>query len=377
MDSTLELAAELIRRQSVTPADEGCQQALGDLLAEDGFTVEHLRFGKVDNLWARHGTDGPLVVFLGHTDVVPTGPAERWSSPPFEPTLRDGILYGRGAADMKGSVAAFVLAAGDFVRANPNHPGSVAVLLTSDEEGPATDGTVRVVETLAERGERIDYCIVGEPSSRERLGDVIKVGRRGSLGLRIVVHGTQGHVAYPHLVDNPIHRLAAILADLAAERWDDGEGPFPPTSFQVSNLHAGTGADNVVPGTAEALCNWRFSTALDEGRIRARVEAIAARHAESVDWHWRLSGQPFLTRGGRLVEAVAGAVRSVAGIDPERSTAGGTSDGRFVAPTGAEVVELGPVNASIHKIDEHVRAEDLSALRGMYLAAVTELLSKN
>ena len=372
---TLALACELIRRASVTPDDAGCQALVAGRLAPLGFRVESMRFGDVDNLWARHGDGAPLLLLLGHTDVVPTGPLDEWSSPPFEPVIRDGYLYGRGAADMKGGVAAMVTAVERFVERRPAHRGSIALLLTSDEEGPAVDGVRRVTDVLAERGERIDWCLVGEPSSTDRLGDVVKNGRRGSLSGRIVVRGIQGHVAYPHLARNPVHDLARLLSKLADTVWDEGSADFPPTSFQVSNVTAGAGADNVIPGQAEAMFNFRYSTRHDRGSLVAAVESAA--RALDVDCRidWRHSGEPFLTEPGRLIEAVGDAVESVAGHRPALSTAGGTSDGRFIAPTGAEVVELGPVNASIHRIDERVLAADLDRLSRMYEGVIDRLLA--
>ena len=372
---TLVLACELIRRASVTPDDAGCQALVAGRLAPLGFHVESMRFGDVDNLWARHGDGAPLLLLLGHTDVVPTGPLDEWSSPPFEPVIRDGHLYGRGAADMKGGVAAMVTAIERFVERRPGHRGSIALLLTSDEEGPAVDGVRRVTDVLAERGERIDWCLVGEPSSTDRLGDVVKNGRRGSLSGRIVVRGIQGHVAYPHLARNPVHDLARLLSKLADTVWDEGSADFPPTSFQVSNVRAGAGVDNVIPGQAEAAFNFRYSTRHDRGSLVAAVESAA--RALDVDCRidWRHSGEPFLTDPGRLIEAVGDAVESVAGYRPELSTAGGTSDGRFIAPTGAEVVELGPVNASIHSIDERVLAADLDRLSRMYESVIDRLLA--
>jgi succinyl-diaminopimelate desuccinylase len=371
---TLQLTLELIRRRSVTPEDDGCQTLIGEQLAAAGFVLEPMRFGAVQNLWARHGKNAPLVVFAGHTDVVPPGPLEAWKSDPFTPEIRDGFLFGRGAADMKGSLAAMVMAACEFVRAHPQHAGSIAFLITSDEEGIAIDGTRRVVETLQARSERIDYCIVGEPSSAEVLGDTLKHGRRGSLTGRLTVRGRQGHVAYPQLADNPIHRLAPALAELCAIEWDRGTADFPPTRFQVSNLNAGTGADNVIPGHAELLFNLRYSTALTADAIRARVETVLQRHGLDYRLDWHHSGAPFLTPRGRLIEAASEGVREITGITPQLSTAGGTSDGRFIAPTGAEVVELGPLNASIHKIDEHVRIEDLDRLCLTYQAILRRLL---
>ncbi len=371
---TLKLAKALIARPSVTPNDAGCQDLMIERLAPQGFAVEKLRFGAVDNFWARRGTEGPLFVFAGHTDVVPTGPLEQWHSDPFTPTVRDGLLYGRGAADMKGSLAAMVTACERFVAAHSGHRGSIAFLVTSDEEGPSLDGTRRVVETLQQRGEAMDWCLVGEPTSREQVGDVIKNGRRGSLGGRLLVHGVQGHIAYPHLARNPIHLFAPALAELCAAQWDNGNEFFPPTSFQVSNLHAGTGADNVIPGTLEALFNFRFSTETNEQQLKTAVEAILQRHQLDYELHWRLSGQPFLTLPGALVNATRAAVREVTGRDCELSTDGGTSDGRFIAPTGAQVVELGPLNATIHKIDECVSVEDLDTLSMLYEQILIKLL---
>ncbi|MHA6202861.1 succinyl-diaminopimelate desuccinylase [Dyella soli] len=376
MSPVVDLTCELIRRRSVTPGDEGCQALLGDRLAAAGFEVQHLRFGEVDNLWATHGQGGPLLVFLGHTDVVPSGPVEQWRSDPFEPTIRDGLLYGRGAADMKGSVAAMAVALEAFVAAHPGHRGRIGLLLTSDEEGPDNlDGVRRVAEHFRATGERIDWCVVGEPSSKERLGDLIRVGRRGSLSGRLVVRGIQGHVAYPEKANNPIHAFAPALAELAAERWDEGNQDFPPTSFQVSNLHAGTGANNVIPGTLVALMNFRYSTASRAEDLRARAEAILDRHG--LDWQidWSLSGEPFLTPpGGAVREAIIAACRELCGTEPEQSTGGGTSDGRFIAPLGAEVVELGPINATIHKVDECVAVADLERLPALYQAVCTKLL---
>lgn len=373
-DKTLALAKALIARRSLTPEDAGCQALIAERLAPLGFEIHHLRFGAVDNLWARRGRGAPLFAFVGHTDVVPTGPLSQWTSDPFTPAMRDGYLYGRGAADMKSSVAAFVTAIEDFVATNPEHRGSIAVLLTSDEEGPAVDGTVKVIEWLSARGERIDYALVGEPSCVEALGDTIKNGRRGSLTGRLTVLGTQGHVAYPERALNPIHALAAPLAELCATRWDDGNAHFPPTSFQISNVHAGTGADNVIPGEIELTFNFRFSTASTEAQLRERVEATLRRHGLSYRLAWTLSGAPFLTPAGKLVDAVRMAVHATVGRSPALSTGGGTSDGRFIAPTGAEVVELGPLNASIHKLDERIRVADLPALSAIYRRALETLL---
>ena len=372
---TLALACELVRRASVTPDDAGCQTVLAERLARLGFGIETMRFADVDNLWARRGDDGPLLVLLGHTDVVPTGPLREWSSPPFEPAIRDGYLYGRGAADMKGSVAAMITALERFLDRHPRHQGSVALLVTSDEEGPSVNGVRRVIETLGAREERIDWCLVGEPSSTDRLGDSVKVGRRGSLSGAIVVRGVQGHVAYPHLARNPVHDLSRLLSKLVDTVWDNGCEHFPPTSFQVSNITAGTGADNVIPGHAEASFNFRYSTRHDRDSLTAAVESTCRSLALDCHIDWRLSGEPFLTEPGRLIDAVSDAVEAVAGYRPALSTAGGTSDGRFIAPTGAEVVELGPVNASIHRIDERVLVADLDRLSEMYEYVVTRLLA--
>jgi succinyl-diaminopimelate desuccinylase len=375
MSDTLELAKDLIARASVTPEDAGCQDTMIRRLEAIGFRVERLRFGAVDNFWARRGDQAPLLAFAGHTDVVPTGPRERWQSDPFTPTERDGLLYGRGAADMKGSLAAMVTACERFVAAHPGHRGSIGFLITSDEEGPSVDGTIKVVEWLEARNEKIDWCLVGEPSSNRVLGDIIKNGRRGSLGGKLRVLGKQGHVAYPHLADNPVHRLAPALAELCALEWDQGNEHFPPTSLQVSNLHAGTGADNVIPGEVEVWFNLRFSTEQTEAGIRARIEALLDRHGLHYELQWKLSGHPFLTPAGELVEAVRGAIREVCGLETELSTSGGTSDGRFIAPTGAQVVELGPLNATIHQIDECVACADLDRLSAIYEGMLARLLA--
>jgi succinyl-diaminopimelate desuccinylase len=376
VSDVFELACDLIRRRSVTPEDAGCQSLIGERLQRAGFRVEHLRYGDVDNLWATHGSDGPTLAFLGHTDVVPSGPEADWHSPPFEPSLRDGRLYGRGAADMKGSVAAMVVALEQFVAAQPKHPGRVALLLTSDEEGPANlDGVRKVVEQFRQRGERLDWCVVGEPSAKERLGDLIRVGRRGSLSASLTVRGVQGHVAYPDLALNPIHAFAPALAALAAERWDAGNADFPPTSFQVSNLDAGTGAGNVIPGKLHALMNFRYGTASSADELRRRSEAILQRHGLDYAVEWNLSGEPFLTPpGGRLRDTVVAICRELCGIEPEQSTGGGTSDGRFIAPLGVEVVELGPVNATIHKVDECVALDELEQLPRLYRAVCERML---
>jgi succinyl-diaminopimelate desuccinylase len=375
MTPTLQLAVDLISRHSVTPEDAGCQALIMERLAAIGFNNEPLRFGDTDNFWARKGDSQPVVCFAGHTDVVPTGPEENWDNPPFEPKIIDGMLHGRGAADMKGSLAAFLVATERFVEKHPNHKGSIAYLITSDEEGPAHNGTVKVVETLEARNEKIDMCVVGEPSSTTLVGDVIKNGRRGSLGCVLTVKGKQGHVAYPHLAKNPVHIAAPALAELAAEKWDDGNDFFPATSFQISNINAGTGATNVIPGTCEVVFNFRFSTELTAEILQERTEAILNKHGLEYDIDWKLSGQPFLTDKGALVEAAVKAIKDVTGRDTELSTSGGTSDGRFIAPTGAQVVELGPINATIHQVNEHVSADDLSTLTDIYEAMLVELLA--
>jgi succinyl-diaminopimelate desuccinylase len=374
MSEVFDLTNELIRRASLTPDDAGCQALLGERLRRAGFTLELLRYGDVDNLWATHGGGDPVFVFLGHTDVVPSGPESAWSSPPFEPTLRDGRLYGRGAADMKSGVAAMTLALEAFVTAHPNHRGTVALLLTSDEEGPLNrDGVRRVAEEFRRRGQRIDWCVVGEPSSAQQLGDVVRVGRRGSLSGRLLVRGVQGHVAYPDKVRNPIHLAAPALAELGTTRWDEGNSEFPPTSFQISNVHAGTGALNVVPGTLETTFNFRYCTASTAQSLRERTENILHSHGLDFTLHWDLSGEPFLTRSGALRAAVENAAKDICGIVPEADTGGGTSDARFIAPLGAEVVEVGPVNASIHKIDENIALEELETLPQLYQRIVERL----
>lgn len=375
MSETLELAKELIRRPSVTPDDCGCQQLLAERLEQAGFKNEHLRFGEVDNLWARRGTEAPLFVFAGHTDVVPPGPVEEWDSDPFTPVIRDDYLFGRGAADMKGSIAAMTVACEKFVAEHPDHKGSIAFLITSDEEGPSIDGTVKVIDHLVKRGDKIDWCLVGEPSSVNRTGDTIKNGRRGSLNGKLRIQGKQGHVAYPHLADNPIHRAAPALAELAAIEWDAGNEFFPPTTFQISNISGGTGAENVIPGVLDIQFNLRFSTESSEDSLKSQVNEILTRHGLEYEIDWRLSGQPFLTPAGELVDASREAIRGITGVDTVLSTSGGTSDGRFIAPTGAQVVELGPVNATIHQINECVKAEELDTLSIVYGGILTQLLS--
>ncbi len=371
---TLDLAIELLERPSVTPDDAGCQRIICERLKPLGFDCETMQFEEVTNLWARRGDSGPVFAFAGHTDVVPTGPLEQWDSDPFRPEIRDGLLYARGAADMKSSVACFIVACEEFIAEHPEHKGSIAFLITSDEEGPAKNGTVRVVETLQARNETIDWCLVGEPSSTETLGDVVKNGRRGSLGARLVVKGQQGHVAYPHLADNPVHRAAPFLAELVGIEWDQGNDFFPPTTLQVSNIHAGTGATNVIPGELVIDFNLRFSTVLTPEAIMQRVDELLQKHGLEYDIDWNLSGLPFITETGPLLDAARTAIREVQGIETEMSTAGGTSDGRFIAPTGAQVLELGPVNESIHKINEHVRVADLEALTRIYRKMLENLL---
>ncbi len=375
LSPTLELTFDLIRRQSVTPEDAGCQALMIKRLEAIGFTIHPLRFDDVDNFWAVRGDSGPLLCFAGHTDVVPTGPVAQWQYHPYEPCIVDGMLYGRGAADMKGSLAAMVTACERFVAAHPDHQGRIAYLITSDEEGIAINGTVKVMDWLQSQNEKIDWCIVGEPSSTQHVGDTIKNGRRGSLGAVLKVKGIQGHVAYPHLASNPIHSVAPALAELAAEQWDNGNDFFPATSFQISNINGGTGATNVIPGELEVIFNFRFSTELTEQQLRQRTEAILEKHKVNYELTWNLSGQPFLTSEGSLIDATVKAIHTVAGIDTELSTAGGTSDGRFIAPTGSQLVELGPVNATIHKVDECITAKDLDTLSTMYEGILKNLLT--
>ena len=374
MEKTLALACELIRRPSVTPEDGGCQALMMEQLDAMGFSCTPLRFGDVDNFWAERGSSGPILVFAGHTDVVPTGPEEQWHNPPFEPTLVDGALYGRGAADMKGSLAAMLVACEEFIAEHPDHPGRIGFLITSDEEGIAINGTVKVMEYLQQQGKTIDWCLVGEPSSSNRLGDVIKNGRRGSLGAKLTVRGIQGHIAYPHLADNPIHRSLGALKALTEELWDEGNEFFPPTSMQISNIGGGTGATNVIPGTLELQFNFRFSTEVTEAELRERTKAILDAHALEYELEWALSGQPFLTASGELVEATLASIVAETGQEAELSTAGGTSDGRFIAPAGVQVVELGPINATIHKLNEMVLADDLPRLAAIYRGIIARLL---
>ncbi|KTG23524.1 succinyl-diaminopimelate desuccinylase [Idiomarina sp. WRN-38] len=371
---TLALAKELISRPSVTPEDEGCQQVIGECLAALGFELETMVFEDTTNLWARRGQGRRVFCFAGHTDVVPPGDVNDWQFPPFEPTIHDGYLYGRGAADMKGSLAAMVTATEAFIEKHPNVDADIAFLITSDEEGPFINGTKRVIETLQARNEPIDWCIVGEPSSTDKLGDVVKNGRRGSLTGDLTVLGIQGHVAYPHLADNPVHKIAPALSDLVNEQWDEGNASFPPTTFQVSNINAGTGAGNVIPGRIDTQFNFRFSTEVTAEELKQRTEAILDKHNLKYSLTWKLNGPPFLTDSGGLIEAVTHAIQDECGFETELSTGGGTSDGRFIAPTGAQVVELGPVNATIHKVNERVKADDLDKLSALYLRCMENLL---
>jgi succinyl-diaminopimelate desuccinylase len=375
MSHTLELTQNLMARRSVTPADEGCQAVMIERLAALGFKIEPLRYGNVENFWATHGKGGPVFCFAGHTDVVPTGPLEEWRTDPFVPTIRDGMLYGRGAADMKSGLAAMITATEEFVGAHPGHKGTIAFLITSDEEGPSVDGTKRVVEMLAARHERIDWCVVGEPSSEGAIGDTIKVGRRGSFSGRLTVHGVQGHVAYPQLAENPVHTLAPALAELTSRVWDAGTDHFQPTSFQVSNLNAGTGAPNVIPGELKARFNLRYSPVQTQDGLKETVEGILRKHGVRFTIEWYVSGEPFYTPAGPLSDAVGAAIAEVTGSRPKLSTGGGTSDGRFIAPLGAQVVELGVVNASIHKVNESVRVAEIDALHRMYFNVLRNLLA--
>ncbi len=371
----ISLAKDLLSRRSVTPEDAGCQDVMIERLRQLGFCIETMVFDDTTNLWARRGTQAPLFVFAGHTDVVPSGPIEQWHTPPFEPTIKDGMLYGRGAADMKGSLACMIIAIERFIAENPDHQGSIGLLITSDEEGPFINGTTRVVDTLEARNEKIDLCIVGEPSSTLVVGDVVKNGRRGSITGDLTVKGIQGHVAYPHLADNPVHRALPALAELAAKTWDNGNDYFPPTSFQIPNINAGTGASNVVPGECQVQFNFRFSTELTDEAIKAQVHEILDQHQLDYHLNWTLSGHPFLTEKGTLVDAVVAAIEEVVHITPKLSTSGGTSDGRFIARTGAQVIELGPVNATIHKVNECVKIEDLELLTDMYQKVLEKTLA--
>lgn len=375
MSPTLELTLALISRRSITPEDAGCLTIIGKRLEAAGFTLEHIHSNGVDNLWARRGNASPLVCFAGHTDVVPTGPVDQWHSDPFTPTIKDGLLYGRGAADMKASLAAFVTGIEAFLEKHPNPNGSIALLLTSDEEGVATDGTVKVVEALATRGEKMDFCIVGEPTAVSQTGDTIKNGRRGSLSGTLTVKGLQGHIAYPHLAKNPIHLMAPALAELAQVKWDDGNEYFPATTWQVSNIHGGTGATNVIPGHVELQFNFRFSTASTPEGLKERLEGVLKAHNLDYDIDWLQGGKPFLTPRGSLVTAISQAIQDECGISTELSTTGGTSDGRFIADICPQVVECGPVNASIHKLNEHVRVDDIDKLSGIYRRTLENLIA--
>ncbi len=371
---TIQLCKDLVQRPSVTPDDKDCQQIIANRLQKAGFTVETLRFEDVDNMWARFGNTSPLLVFAGHTDVVPTGPQEQWTHPPFSADIINNMLYGRGAADMKGSIAAFITATERCLEKHDSLTGSIGFLITSDEEGPAINGTVKVIETLEEREEKIDWCLVGEPTSTRKLGDIIKNGRRGSLNADLTIHGTQGHIAYPHLADNPIHRAMPALKELCATKWDQGNECFPATQFQISNINSGTGVTNVIPGTLALKFNFRFSTEVTAKQLEYRVEHILDDHGLSYNIKWSLSGNPFLTQPAELTNAAENAIEKICGYKPELSTSGGTSDGRFIAPTGAQVIELGPVNASIHQIDEHVSCADLDTLSEVYETILEKLL---
>ena len=373
-DSTVALCCELVRRESLTPDDAGCQALMIERLEKLGFSCTKLPFGDVENFWAERGTEGPILVFAGHTDVVPTGPVDQWSAPPFEPTLVDGTLFGRGTADMKASLAAMVVACEEFVAQHTNHRGRIGFLITSDEEGPAVNGTVKVMEYLQQQGKAIDWCLVGEPSSSQQLGDTVKNGRRGSLGAVLTIKGVQGHIAYPHLADNPIQKALPALHALATEQWDSGNEFFPPTSFQISNIHSGTGVTNVIPGELEVQFNFRFSTAVTDSELRERAQAILDAHQLEYTLEWNLSGQPFLTSSGALIDATVASIKALTGLSTELSTSGGTSDGRFIAPTGTQLIELGPCNATIHKIDEQVLASDLPRLAAIYKDIMQRLL---
>ena len=374
MSETLSLLKDLVSRESVTPKDAGCQDVLVERLSKIGFNEERLNFDDTQNIWLRRSDKKPLLTFLGHTDVVPPGPLDRWITPPFEPTIKDGKLYGRGTADMKAGIACFITAVERFIKNHPDHQGSIAIMITSDEEGIATNGVVKVIDVLEKRNEKIDWCLVGEPSSDKKLGDVIRVGRRGSLCAKLTVHGIQGHVAYPEIANNPIHSFAPALKELTEEVWDKGNQFFPPTSLQVSNINSGTGAENIIPGDVEVQFNLRFCTELDEDTIKQRTTAILDKHDFKYDLQWRLSGNPFLTEGGALIDAAHAAIKQVTGFETLDDTGGGTSDGRFIAPTGAEVIELGPLNETIHKINENVDVKDLEILSEIYEYMLIELL---
>ena len=374
MTDTLKLAIELLKKPSLTPDDACCMDLMADYLQQRGFNIEWMNFGDTRNMWARKGTEAPLFCFAGHTDVVPTGPLSEWDTPPFEPTIKDGLLYGRGAADMKGSLAAMLTACDTFINSHENHQGSISFLITSDEEGPALDGTVKVIDTLNQRNEKIDFCIVGEPSSYKELGDMVRVGRRGSINGYLTLFGKQGHVAYPELVNNPIHALSPILPKLTAEKWDEGNDYFPPTSFQISNINSGTGVENVVPGQLELIFNLRFSSELTPEEIKRRVTYIVDQQSDNYELTWKVSGLPFITEKGTLTTAVEKAILDVTGIKTILSTAGGTSDGRFIAPSGAQLIELGPVNETIHKINECVSVDDLELLSSTYSKILENIL---
>lgn len=374
MSMTLDLAKSLIACASVTPNDAGCQRILAQRLTAIGFQAEYMRFGEVDNIWLRRGQGPPLFAFAGHTDVVPPGPQDQWLADPFTPEIRDGMLYGRGAADMKGGLAAMVTASEQFIAAHPDHRGSIAFLITSDEEGPAVNGTAKVVETLEARGEKIDYCLIGEPTSYRQIGDRVKNGRRGSLNGRLLLRGTQGHIAYPHLADNPIHRFAPALVELCITQWDQGNKDFPPTTFQISNIHSGTGAANVIPGEMEVLFNFRYSTEVTYQQLQQRVAEILSPYSLNYKLDWALSGKPFRTKQGELITAVSKAIKEITRLETELSTTGGTSDGRFIAPTGAQLIELGPINATIHKINECVSMTELEQLSQIYNRVLEILL---
>ncbi len=374
MSETLELTIDLINRQSVTPEDGGCQQLIAERLEKLGFKATHLRFEEVDNLWITHGSSGSLFAFAGHTDVVPTGPIEEWKTDPFKAEIIDGMLYGRGAADMKGGIAAMVIAAEQFVEEHPDHNGVIAFLITSDEEGPSINGTRKVIDYLNDNDIKIDWCIVGEPSSDKQLADIIRIGRRGSLNGILTIKGIQGHVAYPDIAENPIHKASAFLTEITSIEWDKGNDSFPPTTFQISNINAGTGAENVIPGSVKLLFNFRFSTETTQDELQNKVAELLQKHNLDYDLEWKLSGQPFLTDTGKLVNASCVAIKLLCGIETDCSTGGGTSDGRFIAPTGAEVIELGVVNDTIHKINECVKIDDLTTLTNIYINILEQLL---
>ena len=374
MSDTLNLTLALLKKQSLTPNDAGCMDLMAEYLQERGFKIEWMNFGETRNMWARKGSEAPLFCFAGHTDVVPTGPLEEWSTPPFEPTIKDGLVYARGAADMKGSLAAMMTACDRFITEHSTHNGSISFLITSDEEGPAHDGTVKVIDTLNQRKEKIDFCIVGEPSSHKHFGDMVRVGRRGSINGYLTLFGKQGHVAYPELVDNPIHALAPILSTITAEKWDEGNEYFPPTSFQISNINAGTGVENVVPGQLNLVFNLRFSSELTPEDIKRRITYIVDQNSDNYELSWQVSGLPFLTEKGTLTNAVEQAIYELTGSTPVLSTGGGTSDGRFIAPSGAQLIELGPINETIHKVNECVRIDDLDTLSLTYSKILENIL---